>query len=57
MENYFPLADGSSERKATKIEQTGPFRISATLYIQLGATGNTALSLIYTLSSSPLHTH
>jgi hypothetical protein len=27
------------------------------LYIQLGTTGNTALSLIYTLYSSPLHTH
>jgi hypothetical protein len=28
-----------------------------TLFIQLGATGNTAVSLIYTLYSSPLHTH
>jgi hypothetical protein len=28
-----------------------------TLYIQLGTTGNTALSLIYKLYSSPLHTH
>jgi hypothetical protein len=27
------------------------------LYIQLETTGNTALSLSYTLSSSPLHTH
>jgi hypothetical protein len=28
-----------------------------TIYIQLGTTNNTALSLIYTLSSSLLHTH
>jgi hypothetical protein len=28
-----------------------------TLYIQLGTTVNTTLSLIYTLYSSPLHTH
>jgi hypothetical protein len=28
-----------------------------TLYIQIGTTGNAALSLIYTLCSSPLHTH
>jgi hypothetical protein len=28
-----------------------------TLYTVLGTTGNTALSLIYTLYSSPLHTH
>jgi hypothetical protein len=28
-----------------------------TLFTELGTTGNTALSLIYTLYSSPLHTH
>jgi hypothetical protein len=28
-----------------------------TLYVQLGTAGNTALSLIYTLYSSPLHMH
>jgi hypothetical protein len=27
------------------------------LFTQVGTTGNTALQLIYTLSSSPLHTH
>jgi hypothetical protein len=27
------------------------------IYSQLGTTGNTVLSLIYTLYSSPLHTH
>jgi hypothetical protein len=27
------------------------------IHSQLGTTGNTALSLIYTLYSSPLHTH
>jgi hypothetical protein len=27
------------------------------LFTQLGATGNTALSLVYTLYSSPLHIH
>jgi hypothetical protein len=28
-----------------------------TLFTQLGTAGNTALSLFYTLSSSPFHTH
>jgi hypothetical protein len=27
------------------------------LYIQFGTTGNTVISLIYTIYSSPLHTH
>jgi hypothetical protein len=31
--------------------------IYCTLYTALGTTDNTALSLIYTLYSSPLHTH
>jgi hypothetical protein len=32
-------------------------KITDTLFAQLGTTGNIALSLIYTLYSSPLHTH
>jgi hypothetical protein len=31
--------------------------INILIHPQLGTTGNTALSLIYTLDSSPLHTH